>query len=65
METGFDPNYGARPLQRTIQRTLEDPLAEEILQKKFEAKGAIFVSFDESAKKLVFTAKPAEKVGKE
>ncbi len=30
-EKGFDPVFGARPLKRTIQRYLEDPLAEEII----------------------------------
>jgi len=32
MEKGFDPAYGARPLKRTIQRMVEDPLSEEILK---------------------------------
>ena len=32
MEKGFDPSLGARPLRRTIQRYLEDPLAEEVLK---------------------------------
>jgi len=31
---GFDPIYGARPLKRTIQRFLEDPLAQEIISGK-------------------------------
>ncbi|MDH4137329.1 MAG: AAA family ATPase, partial [Anaerolineae bacterium] len=31
-EKGFDPVYGARPLKRTIQRELQDPLAMKILQ---------------------------------
>ncbi len=34
-EKGFDPVYGARPLKRTIQKHIEDPLAEEILKKRF------------------------------
>jgi ATP-dependent Clp protease ATP-binding subunit ClpB len=29
---GYDPVYGARPLKRTVQRYLQDPLAEMILQ---------------------------------
>ena len=29
---GFDPTYGARPLERTIRRMIEDQLAEEILR---------------------------------
>ncbi len=36
VEKGFDPVYGARPLKRTIQRLLEDPLAEEILMGNFK-----------------------------
>jgi ATP-dependent Clp protease ATP-binding subunit ClpC len=31
-EKGYDPQYGARPLNRAIQRYLEDPVAEEILK---------------------------------
>ena len=30
-KAGFDPQYGARPLRRTIQRKVEDALSEEIL----------------------------------
>ncbi len=33
---GFDPVHGARPLKRTIQKYLEDPLAEELLKGKFQ-----------------------------
>jgi ATP-dependent Clp protease ATP-binding subunit ClpC len=31
-EQGFDPQYGARPLKRAIQRYLEDPLSEAIIR---------------------------------
>ncbi len=34
-EHGFDPVYGARPLRRTIQKFIEDPIAEEILKGTF------------------------------
>lgn len=34
-ETGFDPNSGARHLRRTIQRLVEDPLTESLLQGEF------------------------------
>jgi ATP-dependent Clp protease ATP-binding subunit ClpC len=40
IEKGFDPVFGARPLKRTIQRFLEDPLAQEIISKKF-SEGAV------------------------
>lgn len=33
MEKGFDPQYGARPLARVIQKYLEDPLADEMLKR--------------------------------
>ena len=36
-EKGFDPAYGARPLRRTIQRELQDPIAELVLEGKLEA----------------------------
>ncbi|MCC7376827.1 MAG: ATP-dependent Clp protease ATP-binding subunit [Verrucomicrobiales bacterium] len=32
VEKGFDPQYGARPMRRAVERYLEDPLAEEILK---------------------------------
>ncbi len=44
IEKGFDPVFGARPLKRTIQRLLEDPLAEEIISKSFEKNKPIKVS---------------------
>jgi len=34
LEEGYDPAYGARPLRRTIQRLLQDPLAMQILEGK-------------------------------
>jgi len=36
IEKGFDTFFGARPLKRTIQRFLEDPLASEIISKRFK-----------------------------
>lgn len=37
VEEGYDPAYGARPLRRTIQRLVEDPLAEDLLQGRYQA----------------------------
>ncbi|MDD4879266.1 MAG: ATP-dependent Clp protease ATP-binding subunit, partial [Candidatus Omnitrophica bacterium] len=36
IEKGFDPVYGARPIKRTIQRFVEDPLAEEIISGRLQ-----------------------------
>jgi len=57
LEKGFDPKNGARPLARTIQRYLEDPLAEEILSRKIipgsiEHPTLIQIDFDADKKKL-------------
>jgi ATP-dependent Clp protease ATP-binding subunit ClpC len=44
---GFDPDFGARPLRRAIQRYIENPLAEEILKGTFAEKGTITVDTKE------------------
>jgi ATP-dependent Clp protease ATP-binding subunit ClpC len=44
IEKGFDPIFGARPLKRTIQRFLEDPLASDIISKKFKQDSQVKVS---------------------
>ncbi len=36
VEKGYDPDFGARPLRRQIERSIEDPLAEEILRGRFK-----------------------------
>lgn len=36
VEQGFDPEFGARPIKRTIRRLIEDPLSEEILKGKIK-----------------------------
>jgi ATP-dependent Clp protease ATP-binding subunit ClpC len=44
IEKGFDPVFGARPLKRTIQRFLEDSLANEIISKKYKEGSLIKVT---------------------
>lgn len=44
---GFDPQYGARPLRRAVQRHIEDPLAEEVLLGRFGATDTIVAELDE------------------
>nr|WP_240739325.1 ATPase domain-containing protein [Marinitoga lauensis] len=43
IEKGFDPIFGARPLKRSIQRYLEDPLSEEILKGRFKEGDKIII----------------------
>jgi len=52
IEKGFDPVFGARPLNRTIQRYLEDPLASDIISKKF--KEGITVKVSRKNEELIF-----------
>jgi len=51
-EAGFDPVFGARPLKRTIQQELENPLAQDILANKFIAGDSISIDIKEGV--LVF-----------
>jgi len=52
VEEGFDPDFGARPLRRAIQRLLEDPLAEEILTEKYKRGDTILVGREDN--KIIF-----------
>jgi ATP-dependent Clp protease ATP-binding subunit ClpC len=56
-EKGYDPQFGARPLHRAIQKYLEDPLAESILGGKFKEGDTILVDFDEKESRIMI--KPA------
>ena len=42
-DKGYDPQFGARPLRRAIQRLIEDPLSEKILYKEFRTGETIIV----------------------
>jgi len=44
---GFDPDYGARPLRRTVQRLVENPIARSILQGEFREEDTIIVDVEE------------------
>jgi len=52
---GYDPTFGARPLKRTIQQRIENPLAQKILAGDFSEGDAIVVNGD--GHKFTFTAK--------
>jgi ATP-dependent Clp protease ATP-binding subunit ClpB len=59
-EAGFDPVYGARPLKRAIQNSIENELAQEILAGKFVPGDTIDVDLD--GDHLVFNKKAAKSV---
>ncbi len=51
-EKGFDKDYGARPLKRSIQKYLEDLIAEEILKSKINEGDIIQVDYKKGSEKL-------------
>jgi ATP-dependent Clp protease ATP-binding subunit ClpC len=59
-EKGYDQQYGARPLNRAIQKYVEDPLAEEILKGTMSEGDVILVDHEENSEYLSFSKKPKE-----
>lgn len=64
VDKGYDPNLGARPLRRAVQRFIEDPLSEELLKNTFKAGDTVLADVDKEGnvffKKRATKAKPAE-----
>jgi ATP-dependent Clp protease ATP-binding subunit ClpC len=56
-EKGFDAQFGARPLHRAIQKYLEDPLAEEILNMSVKNGDVLMASLDKENSKIIFEVK--------
>jgi ATP-dependent Clp protease ATP-binding subunit ClpC len=52
-EKGYDPQYGARPLKRAIQKYVEDPLAEEMIKNPISEGDVIEIDFDKTKKEIV------------
>ena len=64
-EKGYDHQFGARPLNRAIQKYLEDPVAEEILKGEVEEGGTILADHDGKADALTIKVKKAKASSKE
>jgi len=56
-EKGYDQQFGARPLHRAIQKYLEDPLAEEILNMNVKAGDILIADLNADKSQLTFTLK--------
>jgi ATP-dependent Clp protease ATP-binding subunit ClpC len=54
IEKGYDPQYGARPMRRAVERYLEDPFAEELLRGNVKPGETVSVIAENG--KLVFRA---------
>lgn len=64
-EKGYDQQFGARPLNRAIQKYLEDPVAEEILKGEVEEGGTIIAEYDGKGDVLTIKVKKAKASSKE
>ena len=60
---GYDPNFGARPLKRAIQRLVQDPLALKILDGEILHGDHLIVDADPMARKMTFEV--SQRVGEE
>ncbi len=65
IEKGYDEKYGARPLRRTIQREIEDPLANEILKGVFKKGSVIIVDYQDDKISFVEAVKKHKKKERE
>jgi ATP-dependent Clp protease ATP-binding subunit ClpC len=59
-EKGYDVQFGARPLHRAIQKYLEDPLAEEILNLSVKEGDTLIAELDKENEKIKFKLKPSK-----
>ena len=57
LDKGFEPQYGARPIRRAVERYLEDALAEELLAGTFANAKSVVVSLDKQKETLHFEVK--------
>jgi ATP-dependent Clp protease ATP-binding subunit ClpC len=60
-DKGFEPQYGARPLKRALQKYLEDPLAEEILRGQYAGDCEVEIVVADDKEKLAFNIHPGQK----
>ena len=60
-EKGYDQQFGARPLHRAIQKYLEDPLAEEILNMSIKPGDIMVADLDSEKTKILFSVKSPNK----
>ncbi|MEM1053986.1 MAG: ATP-dependent Clp protease ATP-binding subunit [Bacteroidota bacterium] len=61
VDKGYDPQYGARPLRRAIQKYVEDPMAEAILTKDLDEGAKITVDYKKNAEELTFRTRKSRK----
>jgi ATP-dependent Clp protease ATP-binding subunit ClpC len=64
-EKGYDPNLGARPLRRAVQRYIEDPLSEELLMTTFQPGDTILADLGPEGNVVFVRQEPGSSQGSE
>jgi ATP-dependent Clp protease ATP-binding subunit ClpC len=62
---GYDPQYGARPMRRAVEKNIEDPLSEHLLRGDVREGDVVKVTFDVENKRLKFAADARPEAEKE
>ena len=62
IEDGYDPEYGARPMRRSVEKHLEDPFAEHLLRGDVKEGDSVVVSVDKKQKQLKFKVQKREPI---
>ncbi len=60
IKEGYDPQYGARPMRRAVEKHIEDPLAEHVLRGDVKPGDHVQVSLNDDKNGLKFSATPVE-----
>jgi ATP-dependent Clp protease ATP-binding subunit ClpC len=60
-EKGFDDRYGARPLKRAIQKYLEDPMAEQIIQANIDEGDELYADLDKEGSTIEIKVRKPKK----
>jgi ATP-dependent Clp protease ATP-binding subunit ClpC len=61
-EKGFDEKFGARPLKRALQKYLEDPLAEQIIDSGFKTGDTLMVDYNKESDKIEMKTEKSKEV---
>jgi len=56
IKEGYDPQYGARPMRRAVEKHIEDPLSEHLLREDIREGDKVTITFDPELKRLKFSA---------
>jgi len=56
IKEGYDPQYGARPMRRAVEKHIEDPLSEHMLREDIREGDTVNISHDVELKRLKFSA---------